>query len=119
MSTARPAVQPPPVRMRTTPPLARRMCRASRLLRKGSRRLVLVASRYGLGKGPLAGWPTGKALLTSVRWGSREGALALVERHLIFRWHGPGIDYAFGLRAWEPLPEAIARSVAIVLSMPR
>lgn len=108
-----------------------------------ARRLVLLASRYGLGRRALADWaPLGRAvglrpglttqersaplLVSAVRWGEREGVLVLddadggpLENHLVFRWHRRGVDYAAAIRAWEPLPEAAAVLRAIVLSIPR
>jgi hypothetical protein len=168
--------------MQATPPLAQRVCRASRLLRRicparvpagvyprsglflspigrpGDRydvfelngrpapslRLVLLASRYGLGRQALAGWArleraravglrpglttrrrSAPLLVSAVRWGERDGVLVLedgdggpLENHLVFRWRGRGIDYAAAVRAWEPVPEAVAALRAIVLAIP-
>jgi hypothetical protein len=167
----------PQVQTQTTPALAWRMCRASRLLRpacpsrvpagvyprsglflapiggpgsrydvlelNGPRRLVLLASRYGLGKGPLAGWPDSEdpvglrsglrernrsapLLVSAVRWGGKDGALVLedgdggpLDDHLVFRWRARGIDRAVAVRTWEPLPEAVAALRAIVSSLSR
>lgn len=109
------------------------------------RRLVLLASRYGLGREALAGWArlereravglrpgltrrkrSAPLLVSAVRWGDREGVLVLddadggpLENHLVFRWRGGGVDYAAAIRAWEPLPETAAALRAIVLSIPR
>lgn len=171
----------PRVQMEAMPALARRVCRASRLLRPicvsrvpagayprsgiffspigrpgerydvfelnggrpRPRRLVLLASRYGLGRQALADWTrlgpgvglhpsltTGERsaplLVSAVRWGDREGNLVLedadggpLENHLVFRWHRRGIDYAAAIRAWEPLAQTTAALRAIVLSIPR
>ena len=108
-----------------------------------ARRLVLLASRYSLGRRALAGWarlddPVGlrsgltkrtrsaPLLVSAVRWGDREGMLVLedtdggpLDDHLVFRWRERGIDYAAAVRAWEPLPEAAAALRAIVSSIPR
>jgi hypothetical protein len=108
-----------------------------------TRRLVLLASRYSLGRRALAGWarledPVGlrsgltkrkrsaPLLVSAVRWDGREGMLVLedtdggpLDDHLVFRWGGRGIDYAVAVRAWEPLPEAAAALRAIVFSIPR
>lgn len=109
----------------------------------GARRLVLLAGRYGLGRQPLSDWDRlGKSvgllprltrttrpapvLVSAVRWGGREGMLVLddgdggpLANHLVFRWRARGLDYAAALRAWEPLPEAVAALRATVLSIPR
>lgn len=110
-----------------------------------ARRLVLLAGRYGLGRHALADWgrlergrsvglrggltrlrPPAPLLLSAVRWGGREGVLVLddadggpLASHLVFRWRARGVDYAAALRAWEPLPEAVAALRAAVLSIPR
>jgi hypothetical protein len=171
----------PRVRMEAMPALARRVCRASRLLRPicasrvpagvyprsglfvspigrpgerydvfelngrppPPRRLVLLASRYGLGRQALADWTrlgrgvglrpslttrqrSAPLLVSAVRWGDREGVLVLedtdggpLENHLVFRWRRAGIDCAAAIRAWEPLPQTTAALRAIVLSIPR
>lgn len=107
-----------------------------------ARRLVLLASRYGLGRGPLAGWValgepaglaeglrararTGPVLLGQVRWGGRAGVLVLaggvegpLAGHLVLRWREPGRDYALALRAGEPLRESVAALRAVAASMP-
>lgn len=109
----------------------------------GRRRVVLLASRYGLGEGPLAGWPgsedpvglragltqqkrSAPLLVSAVRWGGRDGVLVLedadggpLDDHLVFRWRGRGIDRAVAVRAWDPLAEAVAALRAIVSSIPR
>lgn len=173
----------PRVRMQATPAHARRVCRASRLLRPicatrvpagvyprsglflspiggpgdrydvfelngrpaPARRLVLLASRYGLGRKALVGWARleraravglrsgltrrqrpAPLLVSPVRWGDRVGVLVLqdadggpLEDHLVFRWRQRGRDHAAAIRAGEPLPEAVAALRAIVLSIPR
>jgi hypothetical protein len=110
-----------------------------------ARRLVLLASRYGLGRQALAGWArleraravglrsdltsrkrSAPLVVSAVRWGDREGMLVLedtdggpLEDHLVFRWRRRGIDHAAAIRAWEPLHETAAALRAIVLSIPR
>jgi hypothetical protein len=87
-------------------------------------RLVLLASRYGLGRS-VGGVFAARRPSRSTRWGRLHGDLfrdrsdtSVPRGRVVFRWQARGVDYAVALHAWEPAREATATLRAVVASTP-
>jgi hypothetical protein len=87
-------------------------------------RLVVLASRYGLGRsvgGVFAAWPVARAIpvsrnrLRGELVHDRSDPSVRLGR-LVVRWQSRGVDYAVALHAWKPQREAESTLRAVVAS---